>query len=194
MGQHKSCRSSSLHSCCPHLCPAWRRQGNLRMLWVGFVCSGCSGSCGRSHQQCCCSRSCCLGCLWQCWELPGWSFALPGHTGRTLEMPNPQVRAGGFKTWSNVAKQLDKDCSSSGAPAWEKGPVLPAVPLKLVPSGRQLCLPAPCCLCHSRCCLPSTDTDAKQMSLPSPLQGLVVFFFPLEFLPACAEACGSTLG
>lgn len=191
MGQHKSCRSSSLHSCCPHLCPAWRRQGNLRMLWVGFVCGGCSGSCGRSHQQCCCSRSCCLGCLWQCWELPGWSFALPGHTGRTLEMPNPQVRAGGFKTWSNVAKQLGEDCSSSGAPAWEKGPVLPAVPLKLVPSGRQLCLLLPL----PQPLLPSQHRHRCQTNESSqPSAGFGGFFFPLEFLPACAEACGSTLG
>lgn len=38
MGQHKTRRSSSPHSCCPRLPPAWR---NLRMLWAGRVCAGC---------------------------------------------------------------------------------------------------------------------------------------------------------
>ncbi|XP_051664628.1 guanylyl cyclase-activating protein 2 isoform X1 [Manacus candei] len=36
MAQHKSCRSSSPHSCCPRLPPAGRQRGHLRMLQVRF--------------------------------------------------------------------------------------------------------------------------------------------------------------
>lgn len=131
MGQHKSLRSSSLHSCCPRLppaagecedalgrpCPCWDA-GDLRketpaVLLPTLCCLGCS-----------CSAGSCLGR-----DLP-----FPNHWKDTRDAQPTggflgQLRAGGLKKWSNVAKQLGEDCSSLGggsSPACSVPVCLPA--------------------------------------------------------------------
>ena len=118
MGQHKSCRSSSLHSSCPPVHPAWRRV-NLRMLQVCFLCGLMVGELWKqtptvmlhTHPHA-------LGCLRQrAGSSPGQSFALSGPTVRIVQPTRGvlgQVRAGVFKIMEQCSKMAKRGLLQRG--------------------------------------------------------------------------------